>query len=368
MPIIGGPALGSDGTIYVLVTVGDWTQGFPSTAVALAADGSVRWTRRLEQVAGSTGIVVTPGNERLWIVGKRLYLLTTSGEVHWDSLTATEIPDFKGGAASGSHLVANQGKQLAAYRAADHAWVWETPFARLTDWLVPPTITREGHILAKRTEDTLFVFDGSDGRILRFFSDPDTAVDKRAFGRGTVPVGARYYLPTVKRLAAYDTTGALLWLTEDTGLGVTEPAVAPDGTLFLQHRRYGLEAKSPDGTTKWYRRTVHPLGWGWNEQPLYSWYGGAALAQGGIAYAAGQGWFYAYDAGGTLRWQHVADSAGVPQPFLAAPRVAPDGTVYTWTSTHVYAFWASAPPSPPPRGPCGGTTRNARGGRAERPR
>ena len=151
-----------------------------------------------------------------------------------------------------------------------------------------------------------------------------------------MPVGARYYLPTVQRLAAYDTSGTLDWLTEDTGYGMTEPAVGPDGTLYVQTRGWGLQARNPDNTIRWSR----PGG------PWASWHGGPALAQDGIVYAAGADRFFAYDTAGALLWQFLADSAGVNQPFLGSPAVAPDGTVYTWTSTHVYAFWASAPPEP----------------------
>jgi len=340
MPNLGGPALARDGTVYVLVETGRFPD-FPGTAVALAPNGAVKWTRSLVEVSICNGIVVTPGTERLWIAGERLYLLSPAGDVLWDTIRPVDpdpavIPDFLGGAASADLLVAAWGKHVIAYDAADHAFRWVSQPAPLVSWLVPPTITAEGNVLAKRTEDTLFVFDGADGRILRTFQDPDTGVDKRVFGRGTVPVGGRYYLPTRQRLAAYDTSGTLEWLTEDTGFGMTEPAVGPDGTLYVQTRGSGLQARNPDGTVRWSR----PGG------PRWSWHGGPALAEGGILYAAGADRVFAYDTAGTLLWQFLADSAGGNQPFLGSPAIAPDGTVYTWTSTHVYAFWASAPPEP----------------------
>jgi hypothetical protein len=234
-------------------------------------------------------------------------------------------------------LVAAWGKHTIAYDAADHAFRWVSQLAPYVSWLVPPTITADGHVLAKRTEDTLFLFDGTEGRVLRTFADPDTGVDKAVFGTGTVPVGARYYLPTVQRLAAYDTSGTLDWLTEDTGYGMTEPAVGPDGTLYVQTRGSGLEARDPDGAIRW----RYGIGIPWA-----SWYGGPALAAGGILYAATAYAFWAVSTAGDSLWAYAADSAGTRQPFLAAPAIAPDGTVYTWTSTHLYAFWASAPPEP----------------------
>jgi outer membrane protein assembly factor BamB len=337
MPNLGGPALALDGTVYVLVDTGDWPD-FPGTLVALTPKGEVVWSTPLTQVDACTGVVVVPGSGRLWLVGKRAYLLAPTGEVLWDTLPYTEpIPDFKAGAATTDLLVGTMGERPIAFRAADHAFLWEGPYAPLISWLVPPTITADGQrVLAKRTRDTLFVFDALDGTILQRFLDPDTGVDMRVFGRGTVPVGDRYYLPTWSRLAAYDTAGPLLWLTEATGRGVTEPAVGPDGTLYVQNRRHGLGALNPDGTLRWSQ---------FYAQPRWSWLGGAALAQ-GIIYAAGSDRFWAVSTNGTVLWTFSADSAGVAQPFEGSPAIAPDGTVYTWTSTHVYAFWGPAPPEP----------------------
>jgi hypothetical protein len=337
----GGPALASDGSIYVLVT-NDREPDWPATLVAFAPTGSVRWTTALVDVADNNGVTVAPGGEHIWIVGQRLYLLGSGGEVLWDTIRAVDpdpvvAPIFLMGAASSDLLVAAWGKHVIAYDAADHAFRWVSALAPYVSWLVPPTITAEGHVLAKLTDDTLFLFHGANGQILRTFQDPDSGVDKAVFGRGTVPVAGRYYLPTQGRLAAYDTAGPLLWLTEDTGNGVTEPAVGPDGMLYSQSRSWGLGALRPDGSLAWTRFRV---------QPRWSWLGGAALAAGGILYAASANAFWAVSTAGDSLWAYAADSAGTVQAFLGSPAIAPDGTVYTWTETHVYAFWASAPPEP----------------------
>jgi hypothetical protein len=345
MPTLGGPALASDGRVYVLVETGGYPD-FPATLVALSPAGVVRWTRPLLQVKADY-VVVTPETEQIWVVGKAVYLVAPTGEVLWDTLADPEVgPIFLGGAATTDLLAAAWGKYVGVYRAADHALLWTSQVAPNISWLVPPTFTAEGRLLAKHTRDTLFVFRATDGQLLRFFLDPDTNLDNRVWGVGTVPVGARYYLPTAARLAAFDSAGPLLWLTENTGRGMTEPAVAPDGALYVQNRTWGLQVLNSDGTTRWYQRHLMPDGNAWSEQPLSGWHGGPALARGGIIYAAGQGAFYAYDSAGTLLWKHVADSADVWQAFLGAPAIGPDGTVYTFTSTHLYAFWGPAPPEP----------------------
>jgi len=340
MPWIGGPTLAADGTVYVLVATSGGSD-FPATLVALSPKGDVAWSTPLVQVEGCTGLVVVPGSGRLWLVGKQAYLLSPTGEVLWDTLPYPDpiiIPEFLAGAATADLLVGTMGERPIAFRASDHAFLWEGPYAAQVSWLVPPTITADGQrVLAKRTRDTLFVFDAADGTIRQRFLDPDTGVDLRVWGRGTVPVRDRYYLPTQGRLAAYDTSGTLEWLTEDTGNGMTEPAVGPDGMLYVQSRAYGLGALDPDGTLRWTQ---------FYAQPRWPWLGGVALAEGGVVYAAGIDDFWAVSTAGEVLWKYRADSAGVKQSFIGSPAIAPDGTVYTFTGTHVYAFWGAGPPEP----------------------
>jgi outer membrane protein assembly factor BamB len=246
-------------------------------------------------------------------------------------------------------VVAAHGSHVTAFGLAAGDTLWQSVYMPLGDWTVPPTIVGTETVYAKHSDDTLFAFRLSDGLILRTFADRDTGLDKRVFGTGTVPVGDRIHLPTWSRLAAFDTAGPLLWLTEQTGRGMTEPAVGPDGALYTQNRRFGLEVFNPDGTTRWYRRQF--LGFGWLEEPRWSWYGGPALAAGGIIYGAGMGGFFAYDTEGTLLWQHLADTTpdggGFPVgAFVGAPAIGPDGTIYTFTKTHIQAFFGPAPPEP----------------------
>jgi hypothetical protein len=342
-PTVGGPALGADGTVYALVETGafpDW----PATLVALSPQGVVQWTRQLQQVAANYPVVAATGG--ILVVGKHVLLFGADGAPQLDVATDAFAPQFNAGAVAGELAIAAHGSHVTALQLGSGDTVWQSPLDPVDAWLVPPTIAGNSVVYLKKSEDTLFAFRLSDGAILKTFEDPDTGVDKRVFGRGTVPLGNRFYLPTWNRLAAFDTAGPLLWLTDETMPGMSEPAVGSDGMLYVQNGRWGLQAINPDGTTKWYRRPVLPNS-GWGTAPRWPWYGGAALAQGGIIYAAGQGAFYAYDVAGTLLWSYTAtDSTGMWEPFTGSPAIAPDGTVYSFTPTHLYAFWGPAPPEP----------------------
>jgi outer membrane protein assembly factor BamB len=342
LPILGGPALGADGTVYVLVETSAWPDWL-ATLVALSPGGTVRWTRPLQEVSANYPVVTPTGD--ILVVGKGVHLFGPDGTPRWEVATDAFAPPLNSGGATDELAIAAHGSHVTAFRLATGDTAWQSPLDPVDAWLVPPTIVSTSVVYGKKSADTLFVFRLSDGAVLRTFADPDTSVDKRVFGRGTVPLGDRFYLPTWNRLAAFDTAGPLRWLTDETMPGMSEPAVGPDGVLYVQNGRWGLQAINPDGTTRWYRRPQVPDGH-WGTAPRWPWYGGAALAQGGIIYAAGRGGVYAYNAAGTLLWNYTADSADAWQAFSGAPAIAPDGTVYTFTSTHVYAFWASAPPEP----------------------
>jgi outer membrane protein assembly factor BamB len=342
LPTAGGPALGTDGTLYVLVDHAVGTKR--ATLVALSPRGTRRWAVALDSIETNYP-VVTPAGDVL-IAGKQVYLVRPTGTVAWQAVMDAAEPIFLSAAVNDNVAFAAHGYNLTALALASGDTLWQAAYSLLSEWVVPPTLVEDDRLYAKHSEDTLFLFRPTDGTILKTFLDPDTALDKAVFGHGTVPVGDRFYLPTVFRLAAFDTAGPLLWLTEDNGRGVNEPAVRPDGVLYVQNGRWGLHAINPDGTTRWYRRHDTSLGYRWWESPRWTWYGGPALAQGGIIYGAGWDRFFAYDTAGTFLWRYMTDSAGVAQPFIGSPTIGPDGTVYTYTATHVYAFWASAPPEP----------------------
>jgi outer membrane protein assembly factor BamB len=343
MTDIGGPALGHDGTVYVVVVRPPQVAPWYALLAALTPTGSVRWTVPLEGVDYNYP-VVTPAGDVL-VAAQRVYVVRPAGTVRWQALMEANHPGFKSGAIGDGVAFVTHGYNLSVLSLATGETVWQSPRSPVSSWLVPPTVVGTDRVYAKHTRDTLFAFQQSDGAILKVYQDPDTSADMRVFGAGTVPVGARFYLPTHSRLTAFDTAGPLLWMSEQADVGTPEPVVLPDGVLYVQNSRWGLQVINPDGTGRWKKCTLLP-NYHCAEEPYWNWYGGGALGEGGIFYGAGWDRFFAYDTVGTALWHYQADSAGVPQPFIGAPAIGPDGTVYTFTSTHVYAFWASAPPEP----------------------
>lgn len=215
LPTMGGSALGTDGTVYVVVIRNPQPPDL-AALVALGPGGLPTWIVPLDWV-GTNYPVVTPAG--VLVTGKQVHLVRGDGTIAWQALMEANTPSFKSAAITDALAFVVHGYHLTTLTLATGDTLWQSARAPLSSWLVPPTIVGSDVVYAKHSSDTLFEFRQSDGTILKTFLDPDTGRDKRVFGAGTVPVGSRIYLPTWNRLAAFDTAGPLMWLTDWTGQG-----------------------------------------------------------------------------------------------------------------------------------------------------
>ena len=163
--------------------------------------------------------------------------------------------------------------------------------------------------------------------------------------------GGRLIIPVAEQLEELDTTGTIVAIGPNLGLGMSEPAIGPDGTLYVQvPQNDGLFAFARVDVERWRAPAL---------RPRWTWYGGPALAAGGVLYAATIDGFYALDltlTGVNVRWRFPADTTQ-RLIFIGAPLISTDGTVYTFTSCtngeetgpcsdELFAFWADLPVEP----------------------
>jgi hypothetical protein len=191
-PTLGGPALGADGTVYVLVErtpVGQLANDV-ATLVALTANGVLEWTLPVDSVVGNYPVVTPTGD--IWVAGKQVYVVHPDGGVRWQVLTEARSPEFISCAVSDALAFVAAGYHLTVFGLVRGDTVWQSPLAPFGSWVVPPTVVGSGVVYAKHTRDTLFAFRQSDGAILKTYQDPDSCVDNVVFGAGTVPVGPRF--------------------------------------------------------------------------------------------------------------------------------------------------------------------------------
>ncbi len=352
MPVLGGPAQGPDGTIYVLGSVD--TMILDATLYAVSPAGALRWQQRLTQVnAANYPVVSTDGT--VLVAGQHVWAYAPDGTLRWSitSRPAEPIPNVPTGhsaaVSSDGTLYASMGKDLFALRAANGDTVWVGPRAADGGWLLPPSVSADGRTAyIKNTGDPLYAFDAATGTIR--WAAPDPTPCCLSYGVGPAVAESRILVPTFERMQELDTTGTEVGLGPTFGRGISEPAIAANGTLFVQRSNSpGIRAHNPVTATLWVRQPESRWGWA----------GGPALGLGGTLYVAAQDGFYAFavgDTGASVRWRYPANPTD-SLVFVGAPLIGPDGTVYTFTSCdfgretlpcsdELIAFWEDKPVDP----------------------
>ena len=167
MPLLGGPAQGPDGTLYVLGAVDSMI--LDATLYAVSPAGAIRWQRRISQVDyGNYPLVGVDGS--VFVVGQYIWAFTSDGTLLWSLTTrplepVPNLPDAHAAAvASDGALYAALGKDLLALDAATGDTLWEGPRAPDGGWLLPPSVSADGRTAyIKHTGDVLYAFDGGTG-------------------------------------------------------------------------------------------------------------------------------------------------------------------------------------------------------------
>ena len=352
MPTLGGPAVSSDGTLYVLGSV-DLAHD-SATLFAVSQIGRVEWQHRLGHVNGANYPIVGADGS-VFVAGQYVYAFDHNGGNLWSiTIRPTEIyPNSPTGhsaaIAGGGTLFVAMAYDLLALRAATGDTVWQGPRAADAGWLLPPSVSADGHTAyIKHVSDSLYAFDASTGGIR--WGIPD-AEQNPYFGQGAALAGARFVIPNAEQLQEADTAGVLHATGPNLGFGMSEPAIAANGMLFVQvPQNYGLYAFNPADLEHW-----KMLGM----RSDFSSYGGPALATRGVLYVAALDGFYAIqtsDTAGRALWRYPR-SVGQNLRFVGAPLIGSDGTVYTFTSCdygrdpgpcsdELFAFWADLPTEP----------------------
>ena len=352
MPMTGGLAEGPDGTLYVIgrtVPSAD-----VSTLYAISPRGEVRWSRPVSEVTENWPLVAS--DRTVYLVGHYVYAINADGSLRW-SVTSRPPNDpgnpegHTGAVSKQGVLYAAMGYDLLALGAATGDTLWVGPRANDGGWLPPASISADGRrVYISNTGDSLYALDAGTGSVR--WAVPHADMGFVAFDVGTAISGGELFAPGAFRLLYVDTGGTLLAVGPRYGRGVSEPAIGPDGTLYVQRPQgYGVFAYSDVAHERWRLAGV---------ESRYTWYGGPALAEGGVLYAAALDGFYALDlspGGATVRWRFPSDPRD-SLIFIGAPLIGRDGTVYSFTSTtfgkdvpppssdEVFAFWEDKRPEP----------------------
>ena len=247
-PLISAPSIGPDGSLFV--------GGRDGKLRAIAPDGTLRWTFSTDDAVYSSPAVDADGNVYFGSTDGMVYALAADGSERWQFATKG-TGRVATGAVLAAPAIGTDGTiyigglydpNLYALNPADGRVEWACRFEAPSDSASPgwpfaaPVIGRDGTIYQTLLYDShLYAIDPSDGTILW----------------GTDLLDAPQIDPTADDFNA-DADG---W---------SEPALAPDGTIYVSLDDPYLRAVNPDGTIKWVTKlgdlgaftlTVDARGW-----------------------------------------------------------------------------------------------------------
>jgi len=263
-------AIGSDDTIYLGSTDGD--------LYAINTDGTPKWNYLTDSyISLSSPAISLDGTICVGAFYGKLYVINPDGILEWSYQTCETINDLFPVAIGydGAIYVVAQGHKLYAIN----------PDGTLK-WSYPTNTNIYG----------LYPVIGQDGTI---------------------------YTGDYDKLYAINPDGTLKWsyqtqAQEGGAISSQSPAIAPDGTIYIEVATGGMEYSSdieihainPDGTLKWIYRTGLPQG-----------VGSLAIGPDGTIYSIPQGRVYAINPDGTLKWSY-------PDAYGRALIIGSDRTVY----------------------------------------
>jgi len=227
--------LAPDGTVYADAVAGD--------IVAVNPDGTVKW-----RVSGGTSVPSVGPNGNIYFDYISIYCLSPDGLLRWSFLLDSSAGSFyRSQTAVGTDgtVYTNYGSKLRAFRP-DGAESWSLPISGV--YGSDPVIGPDGTIYVSTSTD-FFHAVNPDG-IVRWRYPMGTMGTKSAFGPdGTIIVYAQY-----DSLFALNPDGTLKWAVR-LGSNVLSdgPVVAADGSIYLcrgMNLDGVLEVRNPDGTLR----------------------------------------------------------------------------------------------------------------------
>ena len=231
-------AVGPDGTIYV---------GFyDGTVSAFGADGSPKWSFKTGQMINSSPAVAPDGTIYVGSFDHNVYAVNKDGGLKWSFPTGRFIPSSPAMGPDGTVYVASD--QFYALRPDGTAkWVRPNPYG--IPFQSSPAIGLDGTIYVGCRDRKLYAID-SQGSI-KWSSDSgvDILWSPVLGSDGTI------YVIAGKQLHAFRPDGSIRWSYSFPGLSGGAAAVSADGSIYVTCNDENLYVFSPEGKVLW----THPI-------------------------------------------------------------------------------------------------------------
>jgi outer membrane protein assembly factor BamB len=319
--VFSSPAIAEDGTIYI--------GSASSNLYALNPNGTRKWSFPTDGEIQSSPAVGADGTIYFGSADRKLYALKPDGTEQWEFATADLILSSPTLGADGTiYIGSRDGKVYAIHRDGTAKWEFATG-EYYTD--MPAVIGPQG---------TIYI--GVPGKLYALNRNGRKLWDTAIIGSGSVSVvigkGGRIYATSGgfgMRIIALTHDGRRLWEFAFGSPTVLDhpsfPALGPDGTIYIATSDGYLYAINADGTLKW-------------KTPATRTQSSPALSDDGRIYL-NSSWDFrllCYDTSGGLQWEQILGGAGASGLWSSFPTLR-NGVIYVGSGNgNVYAISALA--------------------------
>ncbi|MBI4560816.1 MAG: PQQ-binding-like beta-propeller repeat protein [Candidatus Rokubacteria bacterium] len=311
------PSISHDGsTIYV--TAGNRLLAMDTSS------GQVTWSAAIEVGGGATAVA---SDGTVYAVGDtKLYAFTSSGASEWVFAEPTDVilgePNI---GRDGTIYIGSWDTYVYAVRS-DETLKWKYKTDGSIAPLASPTLSPDGSTVYvgsgdpnKTPDGTLYALNSSDGTLKWKVKVSQVRASGAVVGSdGTV------YVTGSGRVNALDSSGTVLWQSEQNTAGSLTPALSYAGIVYVgtgpEGKIFAIDARN--GDTLWSYQT------GQNPDPEGPEYGvltAPAIGADGTVYVGSvDGKMYALKPDGTLLWAYQTGASIVEN----SPAIGKDGTLY----------------------------------------
>jgi uncharacterized repeat protein (TIGR02543 family) len=315
--VTSGPAIGSDGTIYVGNSTG-------RRLYAINPDGTLLWSYLTGGNVSSSPVIGLDGT--IYVgngTGNEFFAINPDGTRkwsfeadHWVDSSPAIGPDGTVCFESNGMLYAINPDGTLQMTINDDFWVFSSPAIGLDGTIFAGTTNTD-------TFDDQFSAINSEGTLLWSYTIDDIVLSSPAISSD----GTIYFGCADGNLFAINSDGTLRWSYATGDKIYSSPAISVDGTIYVGSGDGNLYAINSDGTLKWSFAAGDKV----NSSP--------AIGSDGTIYVGS--WddnLYAINPDGTLKWSYTTGGY-----VSSSPAIGDDGTIYVGSNDYkLYAISSSS--------------------------
>ena len=308
--IVSSPSIGSDGTIYVGMQLGDTTSTNPSGKVfAITPSGALKWSYSTGDWVDSSPTIGPDGVIYFGCWDSYLYALRPDGTLKWKFKAGTYLSSSPAIGPNGEiYIGCGNGLLYALNPDGTQKWTFPTLF-----WIdSTPSIAPDGTVYITSLDNSIYAINPNGTQKWLYSAGNDIVSSPAIASDGTIYFGSRDLM-----LHALKSNGELKWTFRTTDTIESSPVVGENGTIYFTSTGGRIYAVNPDGTEQWrYPSTGNP-----SLASLYS--TPVVRKDGSIVFGSSDKAIFAIRQNGTLLWTTaVGDWAD------SSPSIGPDGAIF----------------------------------------